>query len=158
MTPRSRWLLAQVLVTTVLLGALARNLDLVALRSLFLRVPVWFYLTSLAVVLVGQVAYAWRWRLLLEAAGVSIPFTKIVRQYFVGIFSNNFLPSTVGGDVAKAYYLGRDYGRLVVLASVAIVAVAMSLLLYAHLVIASLIGLVFWLQQPRASRGGAGAT
>jgi len=107
-------------VTTVLLGALARNLDLVALRSLFLRVPVWFYLTSLAVVLVGQVAYAWRWRLLLEAAGVSVPFTKIVRQYFVGIFVNNFLPSTVGGDVAKVYYLGRDYGRLVVLASVAI--------------------------------------
>jgi hypothetical protein len=38
------------------------------------------------------------------------------------------------------------------------VAVAMSPLPYAHLVIASLIGLVFWLQQPRGSRGGGGAT
>ena len=71
-------------------------------------------------VLAGQVAYAWRWRLLLQAAGVQVPFRHVVRQYFVGIFVNNFLPSTVGGDVAKVYYLGDRYGYRTVTASVAI--------------------------------------
>ena len=114
------WLAAQALVTTILLVLLFRGLDLNAFLALFVRLPLWLYLLSLAVVLGGQVAYAWRWRLLLTAAGVRVPFAKVVRQYFVGIFVNNFLPSTVGGDVAKVYYLGQDHGYRAVTASVAI--------------------------------------
>ena len=117
---RRVWLAAQALVTTILLVLLFRGLDVSALRGLFVRLPVWFYLLSLAVVLAGQVAYAWRWRLLLTAAGVRIPFATVVRQYFVGTFVNNFLPSTVGGDVAKVYYVGQDHGYRAVTASVAI--------------------------------------
>ena len=118
---RSRpWLAVQAIVTIVLLAVLLRRLDLDALWALFQRLPLWFYLLSLAVVLAGQVAYAWRWRLLLSAAGVRAPFHLVLRHYFVGIFVNNFLPSTVGGDVAKVYYLGRDHGYRVVTASVAI--------------------------------------
>lgn len=118
---RSRlWLVAQAAVTVALLSLLLRNLDLAAFRALFLRLPVWFYLVSLTAVLAGQIAYAWRWRLLLSAAGVNVPFPIVVRQYFVGIFVNNFLPSTVGGDVAKVYYLGREHGFRVVTASIAI--------------------------------------
>lgn len=114
------WLAAQALVTTVLLVLLFRRLDLGVFWALFGRVPLWFYLLSIAVVLAGQVAYAWRWRLLLTAAGVRIPFASVLRQYFVGIFVNNFLPSTVGGDVAKVYYLGREHGYRTVTASIAI--------------------------------------
>lgn len=108
----------QGIVSIVLLGLLWRSLDLAAFRALFVRLPVWFYLVSLLVVLAGQVAYAWRWRLLLVAAGVHAPFSAVVRQYFIGIFLNNFFPSTVGGDVAKVYLLGRDYGYRAVTASV----------------------------------------
>lgn len=118
---RSRWwFLVQAAVSAGLLILLANRLDLASFRDLFARVPLSFYLLSLGVVLAGQVAYAWRWRLLLHAAGVPVPFSEVVRQYFVGIFVNNFLPSTVGGDVAKVYYLGREHGFRVVTASVAL--------------------------------------
>jgi glycosyltransferase 2 family protein len=117
-TTRAAWLAVQVLVTVVLLALLAQSLDLDALRSLLTGLPISFYLLSLGVVLAGQVAYAWRWRLLLQAAGAQVPFRHVVRQYFVGIFVNNFLPSTVGGDVAKVYYLGDRYGYRTVTASV----------------------------------------
>jgi uncharacterized protein (TIRG00374 family) len=119
MTARTPWLALQALVTVVLLTLLARSLDLDALRRLLAALPVSFYFLSLGVVLAGQVAYAWRWRLLLDAAGVHVPFRLIVRQYFIGIFVNNFLPSTVGGDVAKVYYLGQAHGYRTVTASVA---------------------------------------
>ena len=121
MTGLSRyWLAAQAAVTVLLLALLMRRLDLTAMRALFVGLPLSFYLLSLGVVLAGQVAYAWRWRLLLEAAGAQVPFTHVVRQYFVGIFVNNFLPSTVGGDVTKIYYLGVRHGYRTVTASVAI--------------------------------------
>ena len=89
---RSRWWLAvQALVTILLLVLLLRSIDVAALRMLFARLPVSFYLLSLAVVLAGQVSYAWRWRLLLKAAGVSIPFatacTAVFRRHFRQQFS-----------------------------------------------------------------------
>ena len=115
---RHRWILVQALVSVALLAFLLRSLDLAAFRALFARLPLWFYLLSLLVVLGGQVVYAWRWRLLLAEAGVRVPFLLTVRQYFIGTFLNNFLPSTVGGDVGKVYFLGRDHGYRVVMASV----------------------------------------
>jgi uncharacterized protein (TIRG00374 family) len=114
------WLALQAIVTVTLLVFLARRLDVAAMQALLARIPLSFYLISLGAVLAGQVAYAWRWRLLLTAAGVSVPFTNVLRQYFVGIFVNNFLPSTVGGDVAKVYYLGQVHGFRTVGASIAI--------------------------------------
>ena len=112
------WFLVQAAVSITLLTVLMRSLDLPALRDLFIRLPLWFYAASLAVVLAGQVVYAWRWRLLLAAAGVKAPFSLVLRQYFIGIFLNNFFPSTVGGDVAKVYLLGREHGYRPVTASV----------------------------------------
>ncbi|NOT24850.1 MAG: flippase-like domain-containing protein [Acidobacteria bacterium] len=120
MKGRTGWLIAQVVVTAVLLVLLGRNLDMAAFVTLFAKAPLAFYVTALAVMLAGQVAYAWRWRLLLTASGVALPLSSVVRQYFVGIFVNNFLPSTVGGDVAKVYYLGQDHGRQRIAASVVI--------------------------------------
>ena len=120
MNTRHRWVVAQTLVTVLLLVLLARRLDLAAMTALFAGVPWWFYLLSLAVVLLGQVAYAWRWTKLLRAGGVAVPFTRILCHYFVAIFVNNFLPSTVGGDVAKVYYLGQRHGYRPIAASVAL--------------------------------------
>jgi glycosyltransferase 2 family protein len=112
------WLAAQVLVSIVLLGFLVRGLDGAALKRLFVELPFWFYALSLGLIVAGQVLYAWRWRLLLVALGVHVPFAVVLRQYFIGILFNNFFPSTIGGDVAKVYLLGRDYGYPSVTASV----------------------------------------
>jgi uncharacterized protein (TIRG00374 family) len=109
---------AQCVVSVGLLLLLFRSLDLTALRSLFATMPLWFYLTSLAVVLGGQALYAWRWRQILAASGVPVTVGTAVQQYFIGVFLNNFFPSTVGGDMAKVYYLGRHHGYRAVAASI----------------------------------------
>ncbi len=48
-----------------------------------------------------------RWGMLLAARGVKLSWLSLFLYYLVGMFFNNFLPSTVGGDVVKAYYLSR---------------------------------------------------
>lgn len=116
---RGRILVAlQATVTIVLLGLLARQLDWHAMAALLHRLSVPYYLLSLVAVLVGQVCYAWRWQILLLATGRPVPFSAVLQQYFVGIFVSNFLPSTVGGDVMKVYYLGREHGYRRITASV----------------------------------------
>ncbi|MBI5669324.1 MAG: flippase-like domain-containing protein [Chloroflexi bacterium] len=47
-----------------------------------------------------------KWQLLLRSQGDEVSFWFLFRLYYVGYFFNNFLPSTVGGDVVRVYELG----------------------------------------------------
>jgi uncharacterized protein (TIRG00374 family) len=111
-------LVAQILVSIGLLTWLFHGLDRHALATLLLSLPIWFFAASLAVVLAGQVLYAWRWGRLLNASGIPLPNREILRHYFVAVFANNFMPGTIGGDVVKIYYVGREHGYRGVTASV----------------------------------------
>jgi hypothetical protein len=48
-----------------------------------------------------------RWRLLLRAQGYDVPFGFLLRSFLVGVFFNNLLPGTVGGDAARAWQSSR---------------------------------------------------
>ncbi len=55
--------------------------------------------------------YFWsteRWKIILQNFKIHPPFGKLVKVTFIGGFFNLFLPSMVGGDFFKAYYLARD--------------------------------------------------
>ena len=49
-----------------------------------------------------------RWFIFIKALGVSSPVRDIVRYYFIGLFGNLFLPSSIGGDFLKIYGLCRN--------------------------------------------------
>lgn len=52
-----------------------------------------------------------RWQLLASAVGLNKPLGKLVQFCFVGMFFNLFLPSTVGGDFTRCYYLSKGEGK-----------------------------------------------
>lgn len=54
-----------------------------------------------ALFLFSSAVGSWLWGRLLRAQGVPIPYRKAAAYYFVGLFFNNFLPSNVGGDIAR---------------------------------------------------------
>ncbi len=49
-----------------------------------------------------------RWRVLLQAQGMEVPFWKALALYFIGHYFNAFMPGSVGGDLVKAYYVARE--------------------------------------------------
>lgn len=51
--------------------------------------------------LLSSLIGSWLWCRLLRAQGVRIPYRKAASYYFVGLFFNNFLPSNIGGDIAR---------------------------------------------------------
>lgn len=59
-------------------------------------------LAALAVSSLGNLFGAWRWQLLLRSQGREAPVLHLFGSYLVGLFFNNFLPSTIGGDVIRA--------------------------------------------------------
>ena len=52
---------------------------------------------------VGYVIAAFRWRTLIRVQDGDAPIFFLVRSFMVALFFNNFLPSTVGGDVVRMY-------------------------------------------------------
>jgi hypothetical protein len=75
---------------------------------------------ALALVLVSRMFVTLRWYILLRSGDVRISVSQSAALTFTGLFSNNFLPTTIGGDVirlAGAMQLG--YDRAVCLASIA---------------------------------------
>jgi uncharacterized protein (TIRG00374 family) len=49
-----------------------------------------------------------KWKIFLHARKIYVPFHHLFTLYMVGYFFNNFLPSNVGGDVARGMILGKQ--------------------------------------------------
>jgi glycosyltransferase 2 family protein len=48
-----------------------------------------------------------KWSLFIHERGIEISQLRLFNLYLIGKFFNNFLPSMVGGDIARTYLLGR---------------------------------------------------
>jgi uncharacterized protein (TIRG00374 family) len=52
-----------------------------------------------------------RWKFLLLAHSIEIPFRRTTAYYFIGFFFNNFLPTVIGLDIVRAVYVSNTYGK-----------------------------------------------
>jgi len=50
----------------------------------------------------------WRWKTLLQAAGITLSFLRCAQLLLIGMFFNLFLLGATGGDVVKIYYAIRE--------------------------------------------------
>ncbi|HUF22851.1 MAG TPA: lysylphosphatidylglycerol synthase transmembrane domain-containing protein [Vicinamibacterales bacterium] len=71
--------------------------------------PAWIA-AALALQLLMVLASAWRWGVLLRAAGVDVPRGRLLTSYVVAVFFNNFLPSNIGGDFVRIADTARPAG------------------------------------------------
>lgn len=113
------WLRAiQIALTLVLLAWLGVRLEWAALEAT-LRAAYWpWLLLAAALVLLSHVANVARWQLLMPQTGVT--FRALLSYYGAGIFSNNFLPTGIGGDGVRAALLARHIALHTALWSVAL--------------------------------------
>jgi uncharacterized membrane protein YbhN (UPF0104 family) len=65
------------------------------------RIELWRFVVAILLTLISRVAVARRWHVLLVSGGVPATWSQSLRISFAGLFANNFLPTTVGGDVAR---------------------------------------------------------
>jgi glycosyltransferase 2 family protein len=89
--------------------ALRTDWDQVGKVFLHLRLELWF--TALGLFLLAQVASAARWHLFARPLGFQNPLRQFICLYFVGMFFNLLLPTSIGGDVVRAWYLDGAPGR-----------------------------------------------
>ena len=90
-------------VSGLLIWLLFTKVDLDAAAARLLEVAPEMVLLSTLVFLVQILICVCRWQAVLTAIGVPLPFLKALRLYFIGVFFNQTLPSSVGGDAVRMY-------------------------------------------------------
>jgi uncharacterized protein (TIRG00374 family) len=56
---------------------------------------------ALLLYLASMPLVAWRWQLVLKAKSIVIGLWSLTKYYLIGFFFNNFLPSSIGGDITR---------------------------------------------------------
>jgi uncharacterized membrane protein YbhN (UPF0104 family) len=95
-----------------LVAVLLWRYDARPIFRIFKRERIDCFVAAVALYLAGQALSAYRWQLLAALMKVRGRYREFVAYYFVGMFTNLFVPGLVGGDAAKSVYLGRRHGRV----------------------------------------------
>lgn len=102
--------LVKIFVSGAILYFLFRNMDTGVFWETVRSV------NPLSVVLVALLFFCtqsistYRWSVILRK-DMYVPYRKLLSIYFIGMFFNNFLPTMVGGDLIKGYYLYKSSRR-----------------------------------------------
>jgi uncharacterized membrane protein YbhN (UPF0104 family) len=75
----------------------------------FAQLQLGWWLAAVLLYVATQIASAFRWQIVARPLGFRQPLSEFIGYYFIGMFFNLFLPTSVGGDVVRAWYL--DGGR-----------------------------------------------
>ncbi len=114
---RSKYLLTTARLLVVALGVawvivwLSRGQRWANLAATFSRMNLGFFTVALAAYVFGQVIVGFRWWLLLKTQAISLSIPAAIRLQFLGLFYNNFMPSSVGGDLLRAWYVTKHTNR-----------------------------------------------
>ena len=97
----------KLLLSALLLGYLVWSLDLNAIFEL-LKAADWpLVLVACLCLIIGQVFSAIRWAWLARGLGLTVVISRKIQLYFLGMFLSLFLPSIIGGDVARGWLLAK---------------------------------------------------
>ncbi|HEV3260368.1 MAG TPA: lysylphosphatidylglycerol synthase transmembrane domain-containing protein [Gemmataceae bacterium] len=100
-------------VSAGLLAWLACRTDWAQVGQAFARLRVGLWLAAVGLYVLSQVVSGLRWQLLARPLGFRRRLGPFVAYYFIGMYFNLFLPTSVGGDVVRAWYLDGGSGRRV---------------------------------------------
>jgi uncharacterized membrane protein YbhN (UPF0104 family) len=107
MTKRGLLLALRAAVSAGLIAWLLRRTDFAAVGQAFRAADLRFVGFAILLIPLGYLTSVRRWRLLLRAQGGDAPLPFLLQSLMVGIFFNNLLPSTIGGDAVRAWDTAR---------------------------------------------------
>lgn len=109
-----KWLgtLIKFAVSAVLLIILIISTDIKEIGNALAGFKLIWLIPVLLTITLSMVVSALKWGVLLKAQGVSVSVFSLFCYYVCGLFFNNFLPSSIGGDGARAILAGRKSGSV----------------------------------------------
>ena len=104
---KKRNLIIRIVISILLLIFFVYKVDIAKTFEFILDTNYYLILLCVVIYLIGQSISAYKWSIISNAIGFNKRFIEYIQYYYIGMFFNLFLPSTIGGDVGKAYYLSK---------------------------------------------------
>lgn len=164
---------ARILVSAGLLAWLGFIIDWPAMALVWRHLDPNWILAAVVWIVISILVSVPKWGLVLASLGIHLSYGELWRAYWAGLFFNNLLPSSIGGDALRIWWAGQSSGdhpgaatsviteRILATTGLALTGLAGALLavdpdrraigLFGLLVIISLalMGLIAWGKTPR---------
>jgi uncharacterized protein (TIRG00374 family) len=105
------YLVLRIVVSLGLIYWILRGVDRRELAESLKSIDYWYLTAALVAYLMVNALCTWRWQILLAARSIRSGYWKLFRYFLNGLFFGNFLPTTVGGDLARAYLVVDDCNK-----------------------------------------------
>ena len=153
-------LVVRIVVAVLAIAWVLQGQDWRELGGVFQRLSLGYFALSLGTYMVAQLVIAVRWWLLLRAQSIRIGIFPTFKLHFIGLFYNNVMPSWVGGDLLKAWYVTKHTDKRLEGALSVVVDRVVGL---AGMVLMAILAYIFFLrgraiEVGEAGEGGAGAS
>jgi uncharacterized membrane protein YbhN (UPF0104 family) len=97
--------LLKLAVSGVLLAVLFWRVDRTVFLNSLRALPVPLLLGCMVLYVLGYIVSIVRWQRLLLAEGIRLSLWRLGLVYFQGAFFNLFLPTLIGGDIVRGYFI-----------------------------------------------------
>ncbi len=97
----------KIIISLGLIIYLFSRVDMKAVGATLARANVLYFIVALILYFGAVTVGCVKWKLLLNAQGIEVPFVSLLSFTFVGLFFGNFVLPIVAGDVVRGYDLAR---------------------------------------------------
>jgi len=97
----------KLLISAFFIGLIIYKVDWSESWQYLRKIEIWQIAIYLAVIFSGLFISAKKWQELCLFKGLRDSFLNFFKLYLTGAFINNFVPSTIGGDIFRAYQIGK---------------------------------------------------
>ncbi|HTP40813.1 MAG TPA: lysylphosphatidylglycerol synthase transmembrane domain-containing protein, partial [Nitrospiria bacterium] len=101
------WLIVRVGVSLLLLSLLFLKIEPARVTQILGGADLPLVLGCFFAYILLFLLLAYRWQVLLNVLSLNIPLRQLYGTYLIGVFFNNFLPTTIGGDMVRGLDLYR---------------------------------------------------
>jgi uncharacterized protein (TIRG00374 family) len=105
-------LIVRIAISAVLFSFILKSVNWSILITALTHVDYTYLLVGLSAGLLCVVFSAYGWRSVTFAENIYADLAWLIDLYFVGIGFSHFLPTSMGGDAVKAFYVGKSSGNI----------------------------------------------
>lgn len=109
----------KIVVSSLAIVYLAFRIDWGAFLQHLREMNLFFVTLSFATVIASIIVSGYKWYILCKLHG-NVSFHECFRWYYIGFFSNNFLPGSIGGDILRIFFASKKLGSQQAIASVTV--------------------------------------
>ena len=102
----------KVAVSAGLIWLLVERIEIGAVAERLTQLAPGAIAASLTILLVQSVLASWRWQIVSHRVGVPLGFAAALRLLFVGLFFNQALVSSIGGDAVRIWFVRHLAGSM----------------------------------------------